>query len=137
MKKGDAKKLAIGTAIAGVAGYLAGILTAPKSGKETRQDVKSAAIKAKTKAEKDLKKLHSDLTQLLDKAKKSALTAKTEADKDFSKAVEVAAKAKEKVREVLSSIHEGGSDDKDLQKAIDEATAAIDHLKTFVKKNAK
>lgn len=137
MKKGEAKRLAIGTAIAGVAGYLAGILTAPKSGKETRQDVKSAAIKAKTKAEKELKKLHSDLSNLLDKAKKNALSAKNVANKDFNKAVEVAAKAKEKVREVLSTIHEGGSDDKDLQKAIDEATAAIDHLKTFVKKNGK
>lgn len=137
MKKDDAKKLAIGAAVAGAVGYLAGILTAPKSGKETRQDVKSAAIKAKTKAEKDLKKLHSDLSVLLDKAKRNALSAKTVADQDFTKAVQMASKAKETVREVLSSIHEGGSDDKDLQKAIDEATAAIEHLKVFVKKNAK
>jgi gas vesicle protein len=137
MKKGDAKKIAIGAAVAGAVGYVAGILTAPKSGKETRKDVKNAAIKAKTKAEKELKKLHSELSHLLDKAKRNALSAKNLADKDFNRAVEAAAKAKEKVREVLSSIHEGGSDDKDLQKAIDDATAAIDHLKSFIKKNGK
>ncbi|MEO7364397.1 MAG: YtxH domain-containing protein [Candidatus Saccharimonadales bacterium] len=36
------KKLAIGAAIAGAAGYLAGVLTAPKSGKATRDDIKDA-----------------------------------------------------------------------------------------------
>ena len=34
------KKVLIGTALGLAAGYVAGILTAPKSGKETRQDIK-------------------------------------------------------------------------------------------------
>ena len=53
-------KWAAGAVVAGVAGYVAGILTAPKSGKETREDIKHAATKAKTEAEKKLKELHSD-----------------------------------------------------------------------------
>jgi len=49
MSKG---KLAIGALIGAGAGFVAGILTAPKSGKETRADIKSKAsdVKAKAKA---------------------------------------------------------------------------------------
>lgn len=134
MSKGEGKKLAIGAAVAGVAGYLAGILTAPKSGKETRQDVKNTAVKARTEAEKQLKRLHNELTSVLETAKKGVLRAKNVADKDFDKAVEVAVKAKDKAREMLTSIHEGGSDDKDLERAIEEANAAVNHLKSFLVK---
>lgn len=134
MSKGEGKKIAIGAAIAGVTGYLAGILTAPKSGKETREDVKNTAVKAKTEAEKQLKKLHGELTSVIETAKKGVLRAKNVADKDFDKAVEVAVKAKDKAREMLTSIHEGGSDDKDLEKAIEEANAAVNHLRSFLVK---
>ena len=43
------KGLAIGAAIGAVAGVVTGILFAPKSGKETREDIKVAARKAKEK----------------------------------------------------------------------------------------
>ena len=46
------RKLAVGTLIGAGIGYLAGILTAPKSGRETRQDIKDATLKAKTEAER-------------------------------------------------------------------------------------
>jgi phage gp36-like protein len=46
----------------------------------------------------------------------------------------VAKTAKEKIRELLSAVHEGGADDKDLQAAIKDATKAVEHLKSFVKK---
>ncbi len=127
------RKVALGAAIAGAVGYVAGILTAPKSGKETREDVKNAASKAKAEAEKQLKNLHGDLTEQLDKAKKVALSAKDSASKELNNAVEQAATAKNRVREKLSSIHEGGSDDNDLQRAIDEASSAVSHLKKFLK----
>ena len=40
-------KIALGAMIGAVAGFVTGILIAPKSGKETRQDIKKGAIKAK------------------------------------------------------------------------------------------
>ncbi len=40
-------KLAIGALLGAAAGFLTGILVAPKSGKETRQDIKTSANKAK------------------------------------------------------------------------------------------
>lgn len=135
MSKDSTKKVAIGAALAGVAGYVAGILTAPKSGKETREDVKEAAVKAKTAAEKQLKKLHTELSETIEKAKNSTAKLKNFANSDFEKAVTAATKAKDKAKEMLTAIHEGGADDKDLQRAIDEATKAIDHLKKFATKN--
>jgi len=52
------KRLALGTVFAAAVGYLTGILTAPKSGKETRKDIKDAAEHGMAEAEKQLKKLH-------------------------------------------------------------------------------
>ncbi len=135
MAKNNVKKFAIGAAIAGLAGYVAGILTAPKSGKETRQDVKKAAVKAKTEAEKRLKSLHSELNDLIGQAKQQATKLKKSAGKEFAVALEKAQKAKQKTREILSALHEGDADDKDLKTALSEAKKAASHLKTFLSKN--
>ena len=45
-------KIALGALIGAAAGFVAGILTAPKSGKETREDIKNVANDAKDKAVK-------------------------------------------------------------------------------------
>lgn len=135
MSKDTTKKIAIGALIAGAAGYVAGILTAPKSGKETRQDVKDAAIKAKTEAEKKLKSLHAELNTLLGKAKRGADKFKHFADRDYEKAVAAAKSAREKAKEMLTAIHEGEAEDKDLDKAIRDATQAIEHLKKFAQRH--
>ncbi len=132
----DTKRFAIGAAIAAGVGYLAGVLTAPKSGKETRKDVKDAAAKAKREAEKELKKLHSEVSTQIDKAKKVALDFSKEHKTDLDKLVTKAVGAKEKARQVLSSLHDGGAEDKDLKSAIKEANEAIDHLKKFLAKVA-
>lgn len=44
MSKG---KVALGAVFGAVAGFVSGILLAPKSGKETRKDIKDAAVKTK------------------------------------------------------------------------------------------
>jgi gas vesicle protein len=133
----SAKQFAIGTAIAAGLGYLAGILTAPKSGKETRHDIKNAAQRAKTDAEHKLKYLHSELTELIDEAKKRAGKSTTKTKAGLKDAIEKAQNAKQKVREVLSAIHEGDAVDEDLKKAINQAKKASHHLKQYIKKDAK
>jgi gas vesicle protein len=132
----DTKRFAIGAAIAAGVGYLTGLLTAPKSGKETRKDVKDAAAKAKSETEKELKKLHSEVSTQIEKAKKVALDFKTEHKGDLDKVVAKAVAAKEKVRDVLSSLHDGGAEDKDLKAAVKEVNEAIDHLKKYLSKVA-
>jgi gas vesicle protein len=46
------KKLPIAALIGAAAGLVAGVLTAPKSGKETREDIKNKAEELKQKAVK-------------------------------------------------------------------------------------
>ena len=133
--KNRAKKYAIGATVAALAGYAAGVLTAPKSGKETRKDIKSTAVKARQEAEKKLKVLHSELDVLIAQAKKGAKSLKKGTTEEFASVITKAQFAKDKAREVLSSIHEGDAVDKDLQKAVDEVKQASEHLKAFLKKN--
>ena len=133
-KNSSIKTLAIGGTIAAVAGYVAGLLTAPKSGKQTRGDIKDAANETYAKAEKELKKLNSDLGKLIDEAKMKGDKLGAKAKNEMSDLVEKAKDAKEKVREVISAIHEGDADDKDLKKAVKDAKTAIDHLGDYLKK---
>ncbi len=131
----NTKKWAVGALVAGVVGYIAGILTAPKSGKETRQDIGDAASKAKTEAERKLKQLHSDLDVLIGKGKERAQSLEAQARQKLTVVLDSAQSAKEKARVILSALHEGDADDKDLKRAIDEVKEAIDHLKIYLKKN--
>lgn len=128
------KKLAIGAAIAGAAGYLAGVLTAPKSGKATRDDIKDATQRGISEAEKDLKRLHTELGSLLDEAKTKGSDLSGKTQKELNDLVDKAKDTKEKAREMLSVIHEGTAEDKDLSKAIKEANKAVDHIKEYLKK---
>lgn len=130
----ETKRFAIGAAIVGAVGYLAGILTAPKSGKETREDVKNTAVKAKREAEKDLKKLHSEVIKQIERAKGVGKKLKDEHKPEFDKAVAKAVSAKDKAREMLTALHEGDADDKDLKTAIKDVTDAVSHLKSYLDK---
>jgi len=131
---GNLKKLAIGGAIAAAAGYLAGILTAPKSGKETRSDIKDATAKGLKEAEKELKKLHAELTKVIDQAKVKSGKVGDKASRELGGLIEKAKDTKEKAREMISAIHEGDAEDKDLKRAVKDATEALDHLRDYLKK---
>lgn len=128
------KRLAIGSSVAAAAGYVAGLLTAPKSGKKTRKDIKNAATEGVAQAEKDLKKLHTELNKVIDEAKISGDKLGAKAKNELSELVEKAKDTKEKAREVISAIHEGDAEDIDLKKAIKEASIALDHLRDYLKK---
>lgn len=128
------RNLAVG-AIAGAGlGYLAGILTAKKSGKETRKDIADATIMAKKQAEKTIKSLHTSLVELLKEGEEILKSTKDGTRAGFINALDKAKKARDSTREVLSAIHEGDADDKDLKKAITDATKAIEHLRTYLAK---
>ena len=130
------KRWALGAMIAAAAGYIAGLLTAPKSGKETRQDIKDTAEHGIAEAEKQLKKLHTQMADTIGQAKEMANTLKGTAQKDLQLAIDKTTVVKEKARELLSALHEGGAEDKDLQKAINDANKAVDHLKTYLSKHS-
>lgn len=132
MSTRNSKKWAMRALFAAGIGYVVGLLTAPKSGKETRQDIQSAASKAKKDAEKKLKAAHKELGDLLDKGKDRATKLTKQAKDEYQNLSNRATNAKQRASELLSAIHEGEADDIELQKAIDEAKKASDHLRKFL-----
>lgn len=134
MSKGNLKRFAIGSAVAAAAGYVAGILTAPKSGKETRADVVKTANENIAHAEKELKRLHTELGKVIDEARVNGDRLSAKARNELAELVDNAKDTKEKVREVISAIHEGDAEDADLKKAVKQADASIKHLRKYLKK---
>lgn len=128
------KGIAIGGAVAAVAGYVAGVLTAPKSGKETRGDIKDAADRTRVEAEKELKQLHTELDKVIKDAKVKGDKLGQKAKVELDDLVEKAKDTKEKAREVISAIHEGDAEDQDLKRAVKNANNALEHLKDYLKK---
>jgi gas vesicle protein len=131
----ESKRFAIGAVIAAGIGYVTGILTAPKSGKETREDVKNAAVKAKTEAEKTLKRLHSEINEQIERAKKLAEKLHENGKKELDAMIASARTAKEKARDMLTALHDGDVEDKDLKSAIKDVNMAIDHLRAYLDKH--
>lgn len=129
------RNLAVGTLMVAAAGYVAGLLTAPKSGRETRKDIRDNALKAKGEAERKLKQGHSELTKLLAEAAEVARNSKNLATEEFKKAVEKADAIRLKAKDVLSSVHEGDAGDDDLHEALEDVKAAIKHLKQYATKS--
>lgn len=109
-------------------------MTAPKSGKETREDIKNAANKARLELERKLKELNADLSDSIDKAKVKAANLKGKAKTEIDKSIEKATKAKEKVRVMISAIHEGDAEDPELKKALADAKNALKNLETYIRK---
>lgn len=69
-------KLGIGIIIGAIAGAVAGFLTAPKSGKETRDDIKRRAGQAKVEAEKRVEEVKVKAEEVAGEAKKAVDGAK-------------------------------------------------------------
>jgi gas vesicle protein len=128
------KRVAIGSGVAAAAGYVAGVLTAPKSGKKTRADIRAAAEHSRSEAEKDLKRLHTELDKAIKDARSNSGKLGAKAQKELGELVDKAKDTKEKVREVLSAIHEGDADDQDLKRAVRNANLAAKNLRKYLKK---
>ncbi len=133
-RRDNLKKVAIGSTLAAAAGYVAGVLTAPKSGKKTRTDIKAATDKGVVEAEKDLKKVHNELNKIITESKVKREKVGVKAQKDLNGLLEKAKVTKQKALEVLVALKKGDAADKDLQKAVKDARDAIDHLKSYLKK---
>lgn len=127
------KKLALGAVIGVVAGFVTGILTAPKSGKETREDIKNTANNVKREAEKKLKELSADLSDLISKGQKLAKEQGGKAKAGLDVALERGQEAQQKVKEVISALKNGETDEPELKKAIAEAKKARDELVKYFK----
>lgn len=127
-------KLALGAIVAAGVGFVAGILTAPRSGKQTRKKLGQSASKARVEGEKQLKQLHSELQNLIKEAESQVKKSKIKVDEQFKKQLENSKKTKQKVKMIISAIHSGEATDPDLQKMLAEAKKAKTNLSKFIKK---
>jgi len=85
-------------------------------------------------AERQLKRLHTELNDVLSEASERAEKLSGIAKEELDMAVITTRHAKEKAREILSAVHEGRAEDKELEKAIKDAQKAVSHLKDYLKK---
>lgn len=132
LKKSE--KIALSAMFAAFVGYIAGILTAPKSGKETRKDIAHNADVSKRELEQKLKSAHVELKKSIKLANAELDTAKKEIKKDLDIAINKAKKVEVKVKETLSAVHEGTADNPELATALKEASAALNHFKKYLSK---
>lgn len=125
---------ALGAAVVAGIGFIAGILTAPRSGWRTRKKLVKSASKARVDGEKQLKQLHSELQNLIKESESKLKRSKVKADKEFKKQLENSKKTKQKVKMIISAIHSGEATDPDLNKMLQEAKKAKSNLSNFLKK---
>lgn len=128
-------KVAAAVIVGAAVGYVTGILTAPKSGKETREDIKNAADKYKTEAAARLQAAKEELNVIIEDASEKARYYSDKGKKEVATLVDKAKLAQGKAKEVLSAVKRGDAEDKDLQRALTEANEAKDHLVDYLKKS--
>lgn len=133
-RQSNAKKIATGAILAGIAGYLAGLLSAPKSGSQLRKDLKTQLPEAGHDAHERLKLLSNELDELLASAKDEGKDLAGKHKDKFELAQSKAVEAKDKLEKLLDAIKSGNTSDKDLQRAIKDAEKAIVHFKDFLLK---
>jgi gas vesicle protein len=127
------KKLAIGTLVAGVAGYVAGILTAPQSGKATREDIAEKAVEVKDDSLDQLEDLEDQLRDLIYKAKSKTVALSSQARVEFNEAVIKAKDAQNKATYAAKAFRAGEADDPELNKAVKQARQAQKNLAKYFK----
>lgn len=127
------QKVALGAAIAGIGGYLAGVLTAPKSGKETRQDLATKASDIKDDAGTQLTEAQKELSETLKKAQEKTLSLSAQAREEFNETVIRAKDAQNKAKMVLVALKAGEAEDPELNKAVKQARQATKNLSKFLK----
>ena len=132
-KQHTAQKIAVGSAIAGAAGYLAGILTAPKAGKETRTDIANKAEEVKDNSEEQLQALNDELKTLIKDTKAKTIVLSSTARAELNEAVMKAKDAQNKTTQVLKAVKNGEASDPDLNKAVKQAHQAVKNLSKFFK----
>jgi gas vesicle protein len=132
-KDNSGRKWALGALIAGVAGYVGGILTAPKSGKETREDIADKAEDIKNDTRVELENLQDDISDLLAKVKARAEALGSQAREELNEAILRAKDVQSKTTVVLKAVKSGEAEDPQLNVAIKQAKQAKKNLSQYLK----
>lgn len=128
MAKG--KKFGLGIVIGAAVGVVAGLLTAPKSGKETRQDIKNKAHEVKGSAERKLKDAHKELARLSEDLAKKAQVLKGQAKTELNDLGTKAEELKAQIKAAITSIKSGDDDSDDA--TIDQLLKDFEALRSKI-----
>ena len=132
-QKNTFKKIAAGAAVAAAVGYVAGLLSAPKSGREMRKEIKSMVPDAHDLEEK-IKLLYNELIELLSISKQEAMDLSPRNQEKMALASKKAVMAKEKLAAIIANLKNDSHSNKELKSAIREAERAVYHFKEFLLK---
>lgn len=127
------RKVALGATLAGIGGYLAGILTAPKSGRETREDIADKADEIGFETERQLRIAQNDLSVVIKDAQSKTVALSSQAREEFNEALLRAREASTKAKTLLKAAKDGKAEDPELNKAIKQAKSAAKNLGKFLK----
>jgi gas vesicle protein len=127
------KKMAVSALIAGVAGYIGGILTAPNSGKDTRRNIVEEAEGIKDGTEAQLQRANDELKSLINDAKTKTLSLSSQAKEEFNEALLRAKDTQNKTSATLKALKAGEAEDPELNKAVKQARQATKNLGKFFK----
>jgi len=118
-------KVAAGAAV----GVVVGLLTAPKSGRETRRDIKKKALHLSSEAEKRLKKLYKHLIREANVLETKSRHLQGQAKKEIGEAIKKARFISERVKQMISDIRDGLADQDEVDKAIAAGEKAQEDLR--------
>jgi gas vesicle protein len=128
--KNIVKTAALGAGI----GYLAGLLTAKQSGKQTRKDIINSSKEAKAKAEATVNDLYDELAKTIKQAEAKIDQGKLSVQHNLSVAAVQAKRVRLQTKEILTAIKNGDADDKNLHDSIENTKAALKNLKSYLNK---
>jgi gas vesicle protein len=128
------KQILVGSGLAAVAGYLAGILTAPKSGKQTRGDIVNNSKRAVKKAEREAKKVQAEADDAVKQLKKQGAKASKLSKDDFNDLTDKAKTAGTKAKAVATAFKDGKADDEELNRAVNQAKSAVKNVRKYLQK---
>ncbi len=133
MAESNKKKFVVFALITGIIGFIAGILTAPKSGKETRQDIADKAGDIKSASLEKLKEVESELARVIAETRSKAAKLTAPARAEFDEAAAKARIAQDKTKSIIKAVKNGKADNSDLDAAIKQGQEAVKNLKKYLK----
>lgn len=133
MAKKSGRNLALGAVVGGLAGYLTGILTAPKSGHETRTDISNKAGSVKDGAEQQLQDTVDELNSVVKQLKGKSLALGSKAREEYDESLIKAKDAQNKAAAVLKAVKAGEASDPELNKAVKQGKQALRNLSRYLK----
>jgi gas vesicle protein len=129
----NGRKIAVTALVGGIAGYVTGVLTAPKSGKQTRNEIVDKAEATKDGAEFKLQEAIDELNDTINKTKSKSLALGARARSEYDENVVKGKDALNKAGQVLKAMRAGEASHPDLNKAVKQARLATKNLGKYLR----